>query len=45
MVDSAIMCDEVTELYNSEAHFSEKKATCKIQNFYIVLAILLITIA
>ena len=50
MNDSAIVCDEVTELYDEETksiptNFNEKKATCKTQNFYILLAFLLITIA
>ena len=46
MDDSAITCDEDTEamLYD-ETNFNEKKATCKTQNFYILLAFLLITIA
>ena len=44
------MCDEVIESYNEETktiptNFNEKKATCKTQNFYILLAFLLITIA
>ena len=38
------------ELYDEEtettpSNFNEKKATCKTQNFYILLAFLLITIA
>ena len=50
MDNSAIMCDEVIESYNEETktirtNFNEKKATCKTQNFYILLAFLLITIA
>ena len=36
--DSAIKCDEVTESYDKETHFYKKKATCKTQNFYILLA-------
>ena len=44
------MCDEVIESYNEETetiptNFNEKKATCKMQNFYILLAFLLIVIA
>ena len=44
------MCDDVIESYDEETktipkNFSEKKATCKTQNFYILLAFLLITIA
>ena len=34
MDNSAIMCDEVTESYNEETNFNEKKANCKMQNFY-----------
>ena len=45
MDDSAIMCDEIIESYNDGTNFNEKKATCKRQNFYILLALLLITIA
>ena len=46
----AITCDEVVESYNEETktiptNFNEKKATRKTQNFYILLAFLLITIA
>ena len=43
--DSAITCDEIIESYYEETNFSEKKATCKMQNVYIVLAFLLIIIA
>ena len=32
-------------LHPNEYFFNEKKATCKIQNFYILLTFLLITIA
>ena len=47
---SAITCDEIIESYDEETktiliNFNEKKATCKTQNFYILLAFLLITIA
>ena len=48
MDDSAITCDEVIESYNKETiptNFKEKKAIFKIQNLYILLAFLLITIA
>ena len=45
MDNSAIMCDEVIESYEKETNFKEKKATCKTQNFYILLVFLLITIA
>ena len=49
MDDSASMCDEVRESYDEETktiptNFNEKKAICKTQNFYILLAFLLITI-
>ena len=54
MDDSVIMCDEVIDAkaksndeaksYN-ETNFNEKKATCKTQNLYVLLAFLLITIA
>ena len=43
--NAAIMCDEVIESYDEETNFNEKKATCKRQNFYILLAFFLITIA
>ena len=53
MDDSAITCDEIIESYNEDAaakpfdetNFNEKKATFKTQNFFILLAFLLITIA
>ena len=45
MDDSAIMCDKIIESYEEEINFNERKVTCKMQNFYILLAILLITIA
>ena len=41
--DSAIICDEIVNV--KETNFNEKNITCKIQNFYILLALLLITIA
>ena len=52
MDDSAIMCheiiescDEVVEAQSfNETNFNEKKATCKTQNFYILLAFSLIII-
>ena len=48
MDDSTIMCDEVVGSYDEETktiptNLDEKKATCKTQNFYILLAFLLIT--
>ena len=50
MVDSEITCDEIIESYHEvtktiPTNFNEKKATCKTQNFYILFALLLITIA
>ena len=49
MGDSGIMDDDVIESYDEETktiptNFNEKKATCKTQNLYILLAFLLITI-
>ena len=44
MDDSLMLCDEVIESYNEKINFNEKKAICKIQNFYILVAFLLITI-
>ena len=49
MDDSAIICDEVVDADDERkpilTNFNEKKVTCKTQNFYILLAFLLITIA
>ena len=50
MDDSAITCDEIIESYDEETKtipkcFNEKKATCKMQNFYISLVFLSISIA
>ena len=50
MDDSAIECDEIIESYNEEtktipAKFNKNKTTCKTQNFFILFAFLLITIA
>ena len=48
MDDSAIICYEVIDAdaeSHGETNFNEKKATCKTQNFYILLAFLLIIIA
>ena len=49
MDDSPITCDEIIESYVEEtktipANFNEKKGTCNMQNSYILLAFLLITI-
>ena len=45
MDDSAITCDEVIVSYNEKAKpittkLDEMKATCKMQNFYVLLAFL-----
>ena len=40
-----IVCNEVIKSYEKETNFNEKKATCKRQNFYILLVFWLITIA
>ena len=54
IVDSVITCDEITDaevkLYNEETetveiNFNEKNAICKVKNFNILFAFLLITIA
>ena len=54
MDDSAIICDEVIDVEAKSndketktvtVNSNEKKASCKMQNFYILLAFLLITIA
>ena len=43
-MDDSVMNDEIIEEPVS-TNFNEKKATCKMQNFHILLAFLLITIA
>ena len=43
--NSMIMYDEVIESYVEETNFSEKKATCRTKNLYILLPLLLITIS
>ena len=50
MDDSTITSDEGIDSFDEETksiltNFNERKATCKAQNFYILLAFLLITIA
>ena len=47
MDDSAVMCDEFIESYNGETKTIPKKfiKKYKIQNFYILLAFFLITMA
>ena len=50
MDGSTITSDEGIDSYDEETesiltNFNESKATCKAQNFYILLAFLLITIA
>ena len=42
MDDSGIICDEIIDV--KETNFNEKDITCKTQNYYILLAFLLITI-
>ena len=44
MDDSMITCDEIIE-ETVTTNFNEKKSTCKTQNFYILLAFLLLTVA
>ena len=48
MDDSAIICDEVIKSYEETktilANSNEKKVTCNVQNFYILITFLLITI-
>ena len=49
MDNTAIICDEVRKSYGEEiktipTNFNEKKVTCKMQSFYILLEFLLITI-
>ena len=50
MDDSAITCDEIIESYDKKTeaipiNYTKNKAFFKIQNFYIFLAFLLITLA
>ena len=45
MDDSAIMWDKITQSYNDKKNFHEKKATCIMQSFCILLKFLLITTA
>ena len=50
MDDSTITSDEGIDSFDEETksiltNFNKRKATCKAQNFYILLAFLLITIA
>ena len=50
MDDSAITWDQVIESYDEKiktipTNFNKKKASCKIQNLYVLVAFLLITIA
>ena len=42
MDDSGIVCAGVIYSYDEERNFNDKKATCKTQNFYILIAFLLI---
>ena len=41
MDDSAIMCDEIIELYDDDTIFNERKATCKTQKFLCFTGILI----
>ena len=43
--DSAIICDDVIKSYDEKINFDKIKAICKAMNFYILLVLLLITIA
>ena len=43
MDESGIICDEIIEV--KETNFNEKKVTCKMHRFYVLLAFLLLTIA
>ena len=45
MDESAITCYKIIEPYDEETNFNKKKSTYKMQNFYILLTFLLITIA
>ena len=51
MGDLTIICHEIITSYekkkkkNIPTNFNKKKVTCKTQNFYLLLAFLLITIA
>ena len=48
MNDLAVICDVIDgddETKAISTNFNEKKVTCKTQNFYLLLAVLLITIA
>ena len=49
MNDSAVICDEVIDGDDGtkavSTNFNEKKVNCKTQNFYLLLAVLLITMA
>ena len=45
MDDSAIMSNEIIQSDKEKTDFNVKKAGCKTQNLYILLAFLLITIA
>ena len=42
--DSAITSADIMKPYNKETNFNGKKATCKTQNFYILLTFSLITL-
>ena len=44
-IKNKIICDEIIESYDGKTKFNKQKAIFKTQNFYILLAFLLITIA
>ena len=45
MDDSVYMCDETIESFDGKTKILIKKATCKMQNFYVLVAFSLINIA
>ena len=45
MDDSVVTCDQIIESYDDETNFNQEKTIYKTQNFYILLAFLLITVA
>ena len=45
MYDSTINCDEIMGWYDEKTNLQEKRETCKIRNFYILIVFLLITVA
>ena len=45
MDDSAITCNEIIKSDEAKTNFNEKRATCRMQNRYILFPFLLITLA